>query len=628
MMSCRRARDGGRLGRRRASALFGVMVVMVLAALMCLATLNVSTSETKSASAARRRLAALFVAESGIERQIAHIRELQRKSLLNPAFQGIDLLEGRTTFTNEPLIKDGQQVGQYTVQVPMVEKVEIYTRRVTIISTGCVPWAGAPNVQQRRITAVIQVKLVRSNLFDYVYFMHNWGSIKSDKIYVDGNVRSNGHFDFGTCKAKVEGVPRFESVDGEDLQGYLDDNGDGVIGNDGGIYATWDIFADDVFGMAGLMWSEGDASAGRCDPSDVGDFVNQHEWLPYLPMPNLGNFNVYEETAKAKGSWIKVGDTVVCGPVLGDEPGEKRHLYLKGTVAEPIWINGPVVVRGSVVVSGVVKGEGVIYAAGNIYVPQNLQYVNPPQPLPRPGSRNESELENWLLHNKYDCDFLGLFARGHVVVGDYTDADWRSSIATSLAVPENMTKEDAGIDTVPNTRDGRDGIPGTADDDALEGDGVWSVERYTEEDAQTGVIPPGFNVGDVVPGSGEDIDGDGVYDGHVSLSQFDLPAPLSGVSWAGNLPDGVSSYASISSTAIARLDAAFYSNHVFAMATFADKSHFEINGCILARNEALTYDTKDLILNYDYRLMAGDQFGFDLPKCWAPVRTLLWRASY
>jgi len=94
-----------RVDRRRASALFGVMVVMVLAALMCLATLTVSTSETKSATVARHRLEALYVAQSGIERQIADLRALQRRASLTAPFQGIDQLAGLGK-----LLYEGKQV--------------------------------------------------------------------------------------------------------------------------------------------------------------------------------------------------------------------------------------------------------------------------------------------------------------------------------------------------------------------------------------------------------------------------------------------------------------------------------------------------------------------------------------
>ena len=55
----------------------------------------------------------------------------------------------------------------------------------------------------------------------------------------------------------------------------------------------------------------------------------------------------------------------------------------------------------------------------------------------------------------------------------------------------NSSSEDAGEDGIPGTADGRDGVTGTSDDDVLEGDGSWTVETYSLEDAALGLIPPG-----------------------------------------------------------------------------------------------------------------------------------------
>ena len=96
------------------------MVVMVLAALMCAAMLAVSTSETKSAAAARQRLAALFVAEAGVERQVADIRDIQRKAYMPHAFEAIDALAGQTTHVAAWLTMDDLPVGQYTVEATVV----------------------------------------------------------------------------------------------------------------------------------------------------------------------------------------------------------------------------------------------------------------------------------------------------------------------------------------------------------------------------------------------------------------------------------------------------------------------------------------------------------------------------
>lgn len=61
-----------------------------------------------------------------------------------------------------------------------------------------------------------------------------------------------------------------------------------------------------------------------------------------------------------------------------------------------------------------------------------------------------------------------------------------------------------------------------------------------------------------------------------------------------------------------------------ALAALSRGDKMVYNGCLIARYEAIHYDVEDLMMYYDYRLMAGDQFGFELPKAWAPVRMILW----
>ena len=125
--------------------------------------------------------------------------------------------------------------------------------------------------------------------------------------------------------------------------------------------------------------------------------------------------------------------------------------------------------------------------------------------------------------------------------------------------PLNESKEDAGLDGLPNTRAGRDGILGTGDDDLLEGDGVWSVDYYTQANFDAGTIPPGKNIGDPIPGSGEDIDADGVYDGTTQMGEFYIDGNGSGsfdASLWANMPAGITNYNQIATSNIGNIHAA------------------------------------------------------------------------
>ena len=191
----------------------------------------------------------------------------------------------------------------------------------------------------------------------------------------------------------------------------------------------------------------------------------------------------------------------------------------------------------------------------------------------------------------------------------------------------NRSAEDAGEYGIPNTYAGRDGIVGTSDDDVLEGDGQFTVEYYSAADLALGVIPPGFSVGDVIPGSGEDIDGDGQYDGTTTLADLDFQDELKPTKFAGNMPAaGISNYKDIASMYANNLDATLYTNHSFCFVVLGSQPA-RINGAMVARNENIIYGTPTFETNYDARLLGGGagQLGLMLPRTLAPVEVLQWR---
>ncbi len=55
--------------------------------------------------------------------------------------------------------------------------------------------------------------LAPSRVFDYAYFINNWGWFYGDTIYCNGNARSNGQFDVAGYKPTVTGQPIYDDVD-------------------------------------------------------------------------------------------------------------------------------------------------------------------------------------------------------------------------------------------------------------------------------------------------------------------------------------------------------------------------------------------------------------------------------
>lgn len=601
----------------RGSVLVFVVCMVMVMATFCTVSLMVSARDSRQAFTAALRCKALFVAQAALEEEMSALTSLQNLGRLDEPFVAFESLAGTQPQDGAWLIKDGIPIGQYDVHLTSVANIDSWTRDVGIRVDAWVPSINHPQAIRRRIEAVARVSIGRSEVFDYVYFINNWGWYYGNTIIANGNIRANGQFDGGGYGAYINAIPRFDKLEGSDLKGYIDD---------GGVFSGWDIVgANNMRGDANALWTQDDCNVGKCTQDDVGEKKCMHSYQPHIPMPNLSDLTMYEDLAVRKNSSIKIGSNVVFTHVLGDGGGEPQNLYLCGTAAEPVVLDGPVVVRGSVIISGCVTGKGSIYCNGNVYIPNDITYVNAPGAVPT--DPDEADMENWLTASE-SADALGLFAREHVVVGDYTNSYWQSYVSGWVNDYRNRSDEDSGEDLIPNTREGRDGILGTADDDVLEDDSEWTTEVYTELHEAEGLIPPGKSVGDAIAESGEDIDGDGVRDFTTQMSDFNIPASLTSSNWAGNVPDDTPSFGSVSTTQITNIDAAIYTNHTIGMLTLAYGEDLNFNGCVVSRNEAIVYGTSHCILNYDYRLLGdGESHGFYLPKTWRPVEIVMWRSN-
>jgi hypothetical protein len=593
------------------------LVVMVGLAGLLSAVALTSIIEIRETRLHADTVRAGYVAQAGSERAINFLNEVSKAGAPTDPLSTVRALfnagDTNTVFSAEPLTAGGTQVGAYTVRlVRLAETATSMT--IAIDSSGYMPAApdpanGAVPSAWSAWRTTVRLSMGPSKVFNYAYFINNWGWFYGHTIFSMGNARSNGQFDATGYAPTITGQPMYEQVEHDgvsvNLTGYADDNGDGLTdGNDGGVYAGWDIV-----NVNNVKGNGGKAS-------------NQHDFDGHIDMPNLSDLTQYESLALSEGSTIKISGVTYASGVVGDEPSEKENLFLVGTAANPIVLDGPVVVRGDVIIKGPVTGQGAIYAGGNIYCPDSITYVNGPT-TPRPADNTESATEAWLQTN-WNKDFLGLFARENVVVGDHTHWIWQHYVGWWMGHSMNASAEDAGADGIPNTKAGLDGISGTADDDVLEGDGAFTVDYYTEVDELAGLIPAGFDVGDAVPGSGEDIDGDGHYDDGATLSDVVLSKPLNTGHWRGNMPPGgYGSFKDISSLYANRLDATIYTNHSFCW-TVLGSNPASINGALVCRNENIVYGTPSVTMNHDPRLLgnAAGKASMLLPRVLQPIEVL------
>ena len=615
-----------RFADERGTAFVATLFATAALGAMAYATTILASTEVTDSKNALMDMKTLSLAEAGVERSVSWLQDVIKKSQPD-AIGGVERaltsggkLTERMLFDAAPVRDGSVKVGEFTSSVDA--KKRDGGLDIVIRATGYFP-AAPKNMKNKNnaplrksIEVTVRVEHEPSSIFDYAYFLNNWGWFYGNTIFCNGNLRTNGQFDAGGYTPTIDGQSTYDKMEwiggSAHLLGFKDTNGDGLNdGQDGGIWSGWDIVGhQNVKGLGGQS-------------------RNQHDFQDSVEMPNLNDLSVYEK--KATGS-IKVGGVTLSDNIYGDDPSEKQNLFLVGTKKDPIEITGTVVVRGHVVIQGVVKGQGAIYSGGNVYIPSNIEYFNAPA-LKRPKSNTLADTQGWVTSNKSN-DMLGLFSRENIVAGDFTNSTWRSYVGWWLGHNLNKSAEDAGEDLIPNTLKGKDGIANTADDDVLEGDGVWTVERYTNADLAAGLIPPGKNVNDPIPGTGEDIDGDGVQDGTIGLADLELPASgaMTSSDWGGNLPvGGVAQYSDIASMAMTKIDATLYTNHAMAWTALPGSGKdIDINGALIARNEAIIYGADSINMNYDARLLGGNtsfgQSAFELPKVVAPLRTISWRA--
>ncbi|MDI6735274.1 MAG: Tad domain-containing protein [bacterium] len=275
------------------------------------------------------------------------------------------------------------------------------TREITTVFARVL---GIGTVAVTAQAAAISIPYSPSYVFDYVYFLNNWGWFYGRGITANGDIRSNGDFDFR-----------------------------------------------DEPGVAGDVYASGEIRGTWKTPP--GQSYETYQGVKKLEMPNLQTLDYYKELAFEKNSFIKIGDTLVIDKVFGDEQGESGNIILEGSPSNPIEIHGPVVIIGDVVIKGTIQGTGTIYAGRNIYITSDINYKHAPS-SPRPASDDPEVVDRWVEANK-DKDIIGLAARENVIIGDYTKDPYFGYYGNDKWYSNywlfNMGSEDVGADGIPDT---------------------------------------------------------------------------------------------------------------------------------------------------------------------------------
>ncbi|MBP7020768.1 MAG: hypothetical protein KBC30_02970 [Planctomycetes bacterium] len=615
---------------QKGNALLLTVIAGIVITALSVASVQLVTAEQRYVYEKTKTLQSQYLAEAGLVKVKKYIEDnYLKKRYMDYDHIDEDLAEEKTIFQDIPLIyPDSNQTlaGNYTVSIKVLKENDVFlpdnakftvegnqAKAVRFIRTTSIGTTPGSHPKTTTITAIYKVSGSPSKVFDYAYFINNWGWWYTSRILCYGNSRSNGSFDLSSYRPILHGKPIYEESDGHLFTGAE---------TSGGLFA-W----NQINGNLSANSTQNEKHAG-----------NRTSAVEQIVMPNLNNLAYYEKIAKEQHNtrdnnnnpmaYIKINGITHCDGVYGDNPGEKQHLYLEGTKEHPIEIKGVNVIRGDLIIRGYVKGQGTIYVGNNVYIPQRIIYKNYPKNyMPMKNgeySAEKSDREAWRLSEK-DKDLLGLFVKENIIIGNFKNQTWRERVGPWLVDEDNKSHEDSGEDCIPNTGD------------LNEGNNKWDVEYIV--DAEGNKHP--------IPGSGEDIDGDGIDESrwikneNEALQMFNFQAnDLTSAHWGGNIPINITSYSQLcnwdtiqnnpvtsgsgTTTDISQIDGVLYTNH-FIAGHMVSPTSVSFNGAFICRNEAVIFNIKNyIIMCHDDRLTneTGERFNMVLPKTWNPLERI------
>ncbi len=628
--------------KKEGTALIIVMVTFIASFGFSVASLSISHASLKNAEYNAAKARANYAAISAFEEVIA---ELKKRSITGVGdftiMDGIvniagianldDIINGIITPTqaianNEKVYtSEGKIIGFITTAVSITTSNKF--ERVYTIKTFSRITKGTKDLAKTEIEGKVRFAVANPSSFHFSYFMNHFGWMAANRDWqFNGNMGAAGVFDWFGSPLTVRGNPQFGDFD--EATGTLIDP---IIANSTGAPIEGGT-------ISGFEINNGQNIQGG--PKD--EYPGQIH--PGIPLLTTAHFDTVKEVAYDNNSTIKVGNTIVSDGVYGDISGPSDatklaalvvagynpalenstgNLFLEGTASDPIKLNGTVVVEGNLFIKGPIEGQGSLHVRGNIYIGGDVQYQSPVS-SPQSATTKES-VEQWIQDNK-NKDILGLFSKGSIGLGSYYDYTRYNGVRQWIEnEPSNESAE---------KKNGFDGMPSTNDFGENGADkNIWNVQRYTAEDASLGRIPVGFAVGDAVPGTGEDFDGDGKEDPRLTVQEFkprdgaDMEEVnnnfenLTSQYWGGNPPGDGNTLDNYTTRSTDRLDAILFTNKLFTSYVIVGRLIW--NGSIIGRLEGAILGG-NWTFNFDRRIMAISELSnnFQLPVVLKEIEVL------
>lgn len=565
-MKCKR-------GNQRGIVLFAVLGLSAMLTLIASTFLSTAHTAVRTMRNWRRQDECFLAAQSAVERakwelQVAFRNHFQGSPLARTArkFEWFDT-HGSTYIgsSNPYTAPQNQQVGDATVSVSIDGVVQVGNGKRDVLLSA----SASIEESHRTIQELVRYELDSSGVFDYAYFVNNFGWFWGSPIHAFGDVRANGNF---SCRygPKVHGDVIAAINPALSAAGSVD-----------GSWSSWSL--PTYYSYAHSRARPGDPPhSSYSDGWRMGYDGDPREFeeLSVLDMPYLGDLSEYESIAQAERGEVKLGNKRVFREIYdGDGPDETAGtpddgmLILEGTANKPIVVDGPVVVRGDVVLKGFITGQGTIYSGRNIHFADDVTYVNPPAWI-KPD--NDPELT---ADDNRTRDFIGYAAKGNIIIGDYTSSTWYNNCGRYMR--PSFTKS---YETDPSD------------------------------------APLGYD-SDGDPGNGYVFNGDyTAYDGGQKLDRY---GNVNSRRYFQSSNDDAFRDTNPSNS-IDRIDGVCYTNHV----TGGYVGSLTMNGSLVSRDEAINFQGT-INLNWDIRLgsESQDAMGIDiyLPRSLQKPQLEYWR---
>lgn len=465
--------------KQRGTALITTFLMMSLIAVAGVTYIQSSTQSVRISVRQTQEVQLTHVCEAGIQ---SCLRNLWRPFKINQNFTAMDdACTGASSGSpHASIMGDMDGTGKFSAGVIAYSSPNNSTyERIAVVRA--VAWIDSNNDNvcqatepQKIVDVSANFRLSRSQVFDYTYFVNNYGwmdGFSETDLIVNGDMRANGNFNFSNGVPTINGSVIAANNDklSPPAAGLVLYNGSSVnaapvkwtntnYSTQAGAKAQWrqaydatkhgargssqyELWRDFIFDSDASIQNNRLAGAAIQDASGARSWsrtttgtnpvINLLDQTPTeeVVMPDLSDLNYYQNLSanyidtKAtytdgtanpnyqEKAWVKTWNTSTNSYQTITTNGVLTgSAALIGTSAHPIMVHGPVTFTQDAVITGYVQGQGTIYTGRNVHIVGSIFYKNPPDFR----GNDMQAIDN----SNEKKDMVALAARGSVIMGD------------------------------------------------------------------------------------------------------------------------------------------------------------------------------------------------------------------